>query len=74
MSANEEKIVILKKLHRESHHLAEIHEVNKPHFVTSVILLRNYNEGRNGEWNNYCCLKGNSKESYVKKSKEEINI
>lgn len=33
-------------------------------------MLRNYNEGRHGEWNNYSTLKGQSKGSYVKKPHE----
>ena len=29
-------------------------------------LLRDYNEGRHGGWNNYCNIKGQNKGSYVK--------
>jgi len=74
LSSNEENLVVFKKLHRNSHHLAEISEVNKPHFATSIMLLRNYNEGRNGGWNNYSCLKGINKGSFVKKEKFLTNL
>jgi hypothetical protein len=33
-----------------------------------VYLLRKYNEGRHGEWDNYVSLKGKDKGSYVGES------
>jgi nucleoside diphosphate kinase len=65
---NEEKIVLFKLLHRNSHHIVSIDEVNKGNsFVNSMYLMRDgYNDGRNGSWNNYATLKGINKGSYVK--------
>jgi len=65
---NEEKIVMLKLLHRNSHHIVSIDEVeNGSKYVNSVYIMRDgYNEGRHGSWNNYCTLKGKDKGTYVK--------
>jgi len=59
---NEEKIVLLKLLHRNSHHIVSIDEVHSNKFVNGVYIMRDgYNDGRNGTWNNYCTLKGKEK-------------
>jgi len=65
---NEEKIVLLKLLHRNSHHIVSIDEVEAgSKYVNSVYIMRDgYNEGRHGSWNNYSTLKGKDKGSYVK--------
>jgi hypothetical protein len=34
-------------------------------YKINVNLLRNYNEGRHGSWNNYSSLKGSRKGTYV---------
>jgi len=39
--SKENLIVCISKLHRNSHHLAEIYEVNKPDFATNIMLFRN---------------------------------
>lgn len=31
----------------------------------NTLILRNYNDGRQGGWNNYCCYAGQNKGSYV---------
>ena len=33
--------------------------------------MRNYNDGRNGGWNNYCCYDGTNKSDFVKKHKKD---
>jgi hypothetical protein len=38
-------------------------------YKIGVSLLRNYNEGRHGEWNNYCTLKGKDRGTYVNANK-----
>jgi len=65
---NEEKIVLFKLLHRNTHHIVGIDEVQTTSkFVNSVYIMRDgYNEGRHGSWNNYCALKGKDKGTYVK--------
>jgi len=72
---NEEKIVLFKLLHRNSHHIVGIDEVNaSSNFVNSVYIMRdNYNEGRHGSWNNYSPFKGMNKGSYVKTEKNMKN-
>ncbi len=32
----------------------------------NTLILRNYNDGRNGGWDNYCCYKGQNKGHFVK--------
>jgi len=68
LTLNEEKIVLFKLLHRNAHHIVSIDEVNgNSKFANSVYIMRdNYNEGRNGKWNNYAPLKGINKGTYVK--------
>lgn len=29
------------------------------------MIIRNYNDGRHGGWNNYCCYNGKNKGTYV---------
>lgn len=72
---NEEKIVLLKLLHRNSHHIVSIDEVQTSNkFVNGVYIMRDgYNEGRHGSWNNYCTLKGKDKGTYVKTTTTEKN-
>jgi len=68
LTLNEEKIVLFKLLHRNTHHVVAIDEVNTNNkFVGSMALLRdNYNEGRHGSWNNYAPLSKTGKGTYVK--------
>ena len=68
LTLNEEKIVLFKLLHRNTHHVVGIDEVSSNNrYVNSMALLRgNYNEGRHGSWNNYCSLSKTGKGSYVK--------
>eukprot|EP00825_Cyclidium_porcatum_P022956 TRINITY_DN2523_c0_g1_i1.p1 TRINITY_DN2523_c0_g1~~TRINITY_DN2523_c0_g1_i1.p1 ORF type:complete len:419 (-),score=83.94 TRINITY_DN2523_c0_g1_i1:365-1621(-) len=68
LQPNEEKLALLQRLNRHMTHICSIDNVNqnKESTVTGVSLLRDgYNEGRNGQWNNYCTLKGQNKGSYV---------
>lgn len=39
--------------------------MNNKDVATNSLILRNYNDGRQGGWNNYCCYKGQSKGTYV---------
>jgi len=68
LTLNEEKIVLFKLLHRNTHHVLAIDDMNVGNgFVGSMALLRgNYNEGRHGSWNNYSSLSKTGKGSYVK--------
>ena len=35
----------------------------------NTLILRNYNDGRQGGWNNYCCYQSQNKGSYVNSKK-----
>ena len=37
--------------------------------AVNTLILRNYNDGRQGGWNNYCCYKGQQQGSYVNNKK-----
>ena len=58
---NEENLVRFKLLHRHSHKVMDVDNLNNTNNVVStVFLMKNLNEGRNEKWNNYANLKGNS--------------
>ena len=51
---------------KEFHRVAPLGSSNNNKEVaTNSLLLRNYNDGRSGGWNNYCCYKGQGKGSYI---------
>ncbi len=58
LNVNEEKIVLFKMLHRNLTNLVSIENAKDPSTKTNIYLMRNYNPGRHGDWNNYCSLKG----------------
>ncbi len=61
-------------MHRHTTHIVSIDDINKgDSYKISVNLMRNYNEGRHGSWNNYCTLKGKDKGTYVKTKNEPTN-
>lgn len=64
--ANEAALVRQKLLHRHAFKFTPLEPdgiANAP--WSTVFLMKNINEGRNGDWNNYAGLKGNAVESYV---------
>ena len=71
---NEISLVIFKLLHRNSHKVLSIDNVNTSNNVqASMFLLKNVNEGRNAAWDNYCYFKGTGMPSYIKyKSKYDV--
>ena len=42
---------------------------NSKDVASNSLLLRNYNDGRQGGWDNYCCYKGQNQGTYVGKGK-----
>lgn len=62
---NEETLVLNKLLHRNAFKFTSVAEEGKPE-STTVFLMKNYNEGRHGKWNNYATLSGNAVPSYIK--------
>ena len=61
---NEAALVVNKLLHRHAFKFTNVAE-NTAAPPTTVFLMKNYNEGRHGTWNNYSTLKGNAVPSYV---------
>ena len=55
---------------KEFHRVTDITNTNSKDVAVNSLILRNYNDGRQGGWNNYCCYKGQSKGTYVKKNWE----
>ena len=46
---------------KEFHRVTEVGaDTNSKDVAVNSLLLRNYNDGRQGGWNNYCCYKGQS--------------
>lgn len=43
---------------KEFHRVAEVGMTLNKEAATNSLLIRNYNDGRHGGWNNYCCYKG----------------
>mmetsp|Transcript_15426 Transcript_15426/g.13155 ORF Transcript_15426/g.13155 Transcript_15426/m.13155 type:complete len:129 (+) Transcript_15426:794-1180(+) len=67
LQPNEEKIALFKLLHRNTHHIVTVDNLQTTEHVTAMRIMRDgYNEGRNGTWNNYTSLKGQYKGTYVK--------
>ena len=51
---------------KEFHRVTQVENTGSKDVAINAILLRNYNDGKHGAWNNYCTLKGQSKGTYVK--------
>jgi hypothetical protein len=62
---NEQDVILERTLAKEFHRVTGLEDTNSKDVAVNSILLRNYNDGRHGKWNNYCTLKGQSKGSYV---------
>lgn len=64
---NEESQVLHKLLHRHAFKFTPIGDPSSSKVASNTVyLMKNLNEGRNGTWDNYSCLKGNGVDSYVK--------
>ncbi len=50
---------------KEFHRVAGVGNTQSKDVAINSLLLRNYNDGRGGGWNNYCCYKGQNKGHYV---------
>lgn len=63
---NEEALVLTKLLHRHAYKFTPIEDPSAKPPASTVYLMKNINEGRNGTWNNFAGIKGNAVDSYVK--------
>ncbi|EGR28487.1 nucleoside diphosphate kinase family protein, putative [Ichthyophthirius multifiliis] len=68
LQQNEESFALLQKLHRYTTQILSVDNLNQnvSSYKINVFMLRNYNEGRHGSWQNYCSLNKTRKGSYVK--------
>jgi len=67
-------MAVHRSIHKDFHWVAETTEVDKCDVAHNTLLLRNYNDGRHGKWDNYSGLKGQNKGSYVDKNKSTIKF
>lgn len=51
----EHDLVLEKTVSKEYHRVTDITQPKSNSAAVNSIILRNYNDGRHGEWNNYCC-------------------
>ena len=51
--------------------VAELHNAGNGPATKNTLILRNYNDGRNGGWDNYCCYKGKNPGTYVNHKPEK---
>lgn len=67
-------LVINKMLHRHSHKILHVDNMQDTKSVKStVFLMKKYNEGRHGSWNNYVCFKGIPIQSYIYKTQSYLD-
>lgn len=66
LQPNEENLVLGKLLHRHAFKFTPVDQPEAKVSSQTVYILKNLNEGRNGQWNNYAGLAGNGVDSYVK--------
>ena len=72
LQQNQQDQIIERTIQKEFHRVADIADAQKGKDVAiNSLLLRNYNDGRTGGWNNYCCYKGQNKGTYVNANKTE---
>lgn len=63
---SEQDQIVQRTVMKELHRVADLHNANNPQSAKNTLILRNYNDGRNGGWDNYCCYKGQNKGHFVK--------
>lgn len=66
---NEQDQIVQRTIGKEFHRVTDITDKEQKAAPQNTLILRNYNDGRQGGWNNYCCYKGQNNGSYVQKHK-----
>ena len=51
----EHNLVVEKTISKEYHRVTDISAPKNNEASSNTLILRNYNDGRHGGWNNYCC-------------------
>lgn len=60
-------MVLEKTISKEYHRITDITQGGNKESAINAVILRNYNDGRHGGWNNYSCYEGQNKGTYVQK-------
>ena len=66
---NEQDVIVQRTIGKEFHRVTTVENSKSNSAAVNTLILRNYNDGRQGGWDNYCCYKGNNQGSYVDKKK-----
>jgi hypothetical protein len=61
----EHELVLEKTISKEYHRITDITQPKSNQCAINCVILKNYNDGRHGGWNNYCCYDKKNKGSYV---------
>ena len=54
-----------KTISKEYHRITDITQPKSNTVGINAMIIRNYNDGRHGGWNNYCCYDKKNTASYV---------
>ena len=65
----EHDLVMEKTVSKEYHRVTDITQPKTNDVAINSLILRNYNDGRHGGWNNYCCYDKKNSGDMVKKHK-----
>lgn len=57
--------VVASMLNRDSHHICELEDGNDPSLTQNVRLLRDMPRAKDNGWDDYCCLSGMNRGSFV---------
>mmetsp|Transcript_14683 Transcript_14683/g.10581 ORF Transcript_14683/g.10581 Transcript_14683/m.10581 type:complete len:88 (+) Transcript_14683:636-899(+) len=79
LNQNEQDEIIQRTIMKEFHRVAEVGQGKGKEVAINSLIMRNYNEGRGGGWDNYCCYKGKNKGTYVdtknfKDEEDKVNL
>ena len=61
----EQDLLMEKTVSKEYHRITDITQPKSGTVGINAMIMRNYNDGRHGGWNNYCCYDGKGQGSYV---------
>ena len=66
---NEQDMIIQRTIGKEFHRVTNIENAKSNAAAGNTLILRNYNDGRQGGWNNYCCYQGKNAGHFVNSKK-----
>lgn len=62
-------MLVQRTIGKEFHRVTDIANAKNSSAAVNTLILRNYNDGRQGGWNNYCCYQGQNPGGYVDRKK-----